>query len=162
MNLAVAVSPMAADISIESDAFATTLSELLGRVETGIEFGMPEAVELALKKGEIAWKRNARETFSRPYVRGGWGKDGYGRSITPGKYARSIKHHMLSSGGRVAEGEIGSQSMPGLPHLLEHGHALVGGGRARAFEHIAPAADEAFEDFEATLSQAVEEAIENA
>lgn len=158
----VAVRLMAADISIESDAFAATLSELLGRVESGVEFGMPEAVERALKKGEDAWKRNAHETFIKPYIRGGWGKEGYGKAITPGKYARSIRHHMLSSGGHLADGEIGSQRMPGLPHLLEHGHALVGGGSARAFEHIAPAADEAFEDFEGLLSQVIEEAIENA
>lgn len=32
-----------------------------------------------------------------------------------------------------------------LTHLLERGHALVGGGRTRAFPHIKPVADEAEE-----------------
>ena len=34
---------------------------------------------------------------------------------------------------------------PGLPHLLEHGHALRQGGRSPAKEHIAPVEDAVFD-----------------
>ena len=42
-----------------------------------------------------------------------------------------------------------------LTHLLEKGHALVGGGRARAFPHIAPVA----EKYENELNQNIRKYI---
>ena len=62
----------------------------------------------------------------------------------------------------MPDGEIGSASMPGLAHLLEKGHASVGGGFVSGREHIAPAADEAFDDFERRLGASVERAIDEA
>ena len=40
-----------------------------------------------------------------------------------------------------------------LAHLLENGHALVGGGRARAFPHIAPVAEQAEETLLTTIKK---------
>lgn len=60
-----------------------------------------------------------------------------------GKYAESISYR-TRRGGHEAEGQVGSR-MPGLPHLLEKGHAKVGGGRTREFPHVAPAAKKGFE-----------------
>lgn len=45
---------------------------------------------------------------------------------------------------------------PGLPHLLEFGHAKVNGGRTRAFPHIAPAEQEAMRIYEDELTKGVE------
>lgn len=166
-----------ADISIEADQFGATIEQLLGRVGTGVSAGMPAAVEKALTIGEKSWKKNARAVLSKSYSRGGWGKRKqlytksgrksrkvawYGKTIRTGKYARSINHHILKQGGDMTDGEIGSPTMPGLAHLLEKGHALVGGGSARAFVHIEPAAEDAFKDFEKLVDEAVEGAINDA
>lgn len=150
------------DIAIDADEFGATIEQLLGSVTSGVEEHAPEAVEKALRKGQSAWKKNAKAAFSDSYVVGGWGKDGYGRTITTGRYAASIKHHMLRGGGQSPEGEIGSPKMPGLPHLLEKGHARVGGGFVAGREHVAPAAQEAFDALEDLLAQAIEEAIDDA
>ena len=47
---------------------------------------------------------------------------------------------------------IKNKKKPGLTHLLEQGHVNANGhGRARAFPHIAPAAEEAFEELKRRL-----------
>ena len=64
------------------------------------------------------------------------------RGVTGG-YAKSIRYRVKGS-GREVQGHVYS-TKPGMPHLLEKGHAKVGGGKTRAIVHIAPAADDGFE-----------------
>lgn len=168
------------DVTIEADAFGKTLTELLNRVGAGVGRAMPQTVEGALTTGQKAWKRNARAVLSKSYSRGGWGKakgyeyyksgkrrgqvkktNWYGKTYKTGKYANSISHHLMK-GGTSPEGEIGSPTIPGLAHLLEKGHATIGGGFVGGREHIAPAADEAFKDFEMRVGEAVDGAINDA
>ena len=144
---------------VDVDAFGRAMEDILRKLDINVEQCTPKAVQTSLKEGEKQWKKNARSAFSGTYYIGGWGKPGYGKPVKAGKYARSIKSHMLSAGGKEVDGEIGSPSMPGLPHLLEKGHAKVGGGSVAGREHIAPAAEEAFKKLEDELDKGIEEAI---
>ena len=53
-----------------------------------------------------------------------------------GKYSKSWRAR--NTGTRTAPEYTIYSELPGLPHLLEHGHAKRGGGRTRAFPHIGP------------------------
>lgn len=67
-----------------------------------------------------------------------------GAPVRTGKYAKSWKSKTTSENANAIEVTVYS-SVPGLPHLLEHGHAKRGGGRVRAIPHIAPAEEAAEE-----------------
>ena len=124
-----------------ADRFAESLESILGDVATGIDGNMLGAAEKAGKAARKAWSRNARAAFP-----GG-----------TGKYAKSIRSTAKKKGLQSLS-ETGS-TMPGLPHLLEKGHATTGGGRVAGREHIAPAADEAFAVFEEAVSDGVDRAL---
>lgn len=166
------------DYTVDSDDFAISMSKILKNMEHGVTTLAPDAVEQALQTGEKAWKRNAKSVLSKSYSRGGWGKvkgvemysprgrnrgkvksiKWYGKTFKTGRYARSIRHHMLRGAGSP-EGEIGSASMPGLAHLLEKGHGRY---TAAPHVHIEPAAEEAFKDFDRKLDTAIDRAISDA
>ena len=55
------------------------------------------------------------------------------------KYKRSWKAR--SENSRIGASAVIYSQMPGLPHLLEHGHANRDGGRTAGRVHIAPVAD---------------------
>lgn len=56
-----------------------------------------------------------------------------------GEYSKSWRVDVQA--GRLATMVTVYSTKPGLPHLLENGHALRNGGRAPAYVHIAPVAD---------------------
>lgn len=58
--------------------------------------------------------------------------------------------------GKWASGRVVYSKLPGLPHLLEHGHAKVNGGRVEGRSHIAPAEERAAKNLEAYIKAGIE------
>lgn len=53
------------------------------------------------------------------------------------------------------QGVIFNKDVPGLPHLLENGHALRQGGRANAYPHIAPVDEKIAEEYYKAVKNAL-------
>lgn len=66
-----------------------------------------------------------------------------------GKYAKGWTVTTVDE--RLSFSSVIHNKIPGLPHLLEHGHAKRGGGRVQGREHIAPVEEEIVEEFERTV-----------
>ena len=74
-----------------------------------------------------------------------------GAPIKSGKYAKSWRTKKTKETSRALEVTVYSPSRYMLAHLLEHGHAKRGGGRTRAFPHIAPAEEAGEKQLEADI-----------
>lgn len=107
---------------VEEDEFAAALSEILGDIVEASDEAVFQCVHDALVEGRDEWRRGASSY--------GW------------KYGKHVTYRTLRQ-KHGAEGHIFSRKA-GLPHLLEKGHAKIGGGRTRAYPHVKPAAEYAF------------------
>lgn len=107
---------------VDEDEFAAALSDIFGDIASASDEAVFRCVHDALAEGRDEWRRNAKSF--------GW------------KYGKHVTYRALRKKGSV-EGHIFSRK-PGLPHLLEKGHAKIGGGHTSAYPHVKPAADYAF------------------
>lgn len=75
--------------------------------------------------------------------------------VRTGRYAGSWTSRTTAETSANIEVTVYSPSRYMLAHLLEHGHAKRGGGRVRAFPHIAPAEEKG----EAQLMSDIEKSL---
>lgn len=122
----------------DTDNFATTLEGILNEVDLDIQEGLPNAIKASLKVGRKEVKANS--------------------PVKTGEYASGWATTTRGKKNNVF-GEIGNKKKPGLAHLLEKGHATLGGGRVPGREHIAPAAEVTFKELEEQIEKVVDNAL---
>ena len=118
---------MSRQLKITPDRLGTEIAKILEDYGGDVEHNLDEITKKVGQKGRSALRNESKSKF------GGTGKYAQGWMVTPVKmphYPSVVIHHKLA----------------GLPHLLEHGHALVLGGRkvgeVDGREHIAPVEEE--------------------
>ncbi len=105
-----------------------TLMDFVGVTEEACEKGVSEAA-----RGAVSELRSAHPSGSGQY--GSWDEYNSGWKVMQTKTDK--RYHKKAT--------IHNENHYQLTHLLEKGHALVQGGRTRAFPHIAPV-DEKYSD----------------
>jgi len=108
-----------------SEEIGSILAEYGGEVEAEME----EAVKKVSKAGAKALRAKSKQTFK--------GSGAYAKG-----WASTVE-----TGAHSAEGVIYNKDLPGLPHLLEHGHLNRDGSRTPGREHIAVIERQIMEDF---------------
>lgn len=107
------------------DTLAADIQKILEDYDGDVELLNKEAVKAVAQKGKQALQDNSRKTF-----------DG------TGAYAKGWTAKVEDSNRAFAKATLYNSKLPGLPHLLEHGHAKRGGGRVSGRVHIKPVEDE--------------------
>lgn len=133
----------------DEDSFAATLDEMMLEIADGIGGGLRPVAERA---GDIG-RDKCRELANHEFTKSGGGK-GQGT----GKYAAGFRRKVKGDGTGVSV-EIGNAKYPGLVHLLEKGHATLGGGRADGRPHVSKAAEVAMQQFGDDVDELVDRVL---
>lgn len=120
--------PMAKKTPI--DKLSAEVGKILADYGQDVYRNLSEATKRVAKAGAKAVSQSAKATF------GGTGTYAAGWSSK------------LEDGRLSTQGIIYNKDVPGMPHLLENGHAKRGGGRVSGRAHIAPVEEKLIKDLE--------------
>lgn len=126
------------NITTTEDGFAAALTGILNDIDYDVTEAIHKPVKHSLNYGK-------RELISESPRR-------------TGEYAKGWKYTMKARQKSVF-GEIGNSVKPGLVHLLEKGHAKVGGGRVAAIPHVDPVAQDVFDELEKSIAEAIDDVL---
>ena len=125
---------------IPIDRLSEEINKILTEYGDEVQENVNDAARRVTKAGAKAVRGNAQSTF-----RVGNGEKNYAKGWTS----------KFETGRLSAQGIIYNKDLPGLPHLLEHGHANRNGGRTPGRAHIAPVEQKIIEDFEKAVKKAI-------
>ena len=108
--------------------------------------GLQEYADLATEDMKAAVKKAGNKAKSDVQA---------GGPVKTGKYKKSWAVKTTKENANVMEVTVHSRNRYQLAHLLEFGHAKRGGGRTRAFPHIATAEEAAAELLEKEVEKAL-------
>lgn len=121
-----------ANRKITVDQLGAAISEILSEYEGEVAKNLPEITEKVGKKGVAALKNSTKQNVNGNKYWKGW-KAEYERN----RFGATVTLH--------------NARLPGLTHLLEHGHASRNGGRVAGKVHIAPVEKKLIDEFERTI-----------
>ena len=125
---------------IPIDRLSAEINKILTEYGNEVQENVDDAARRVTKAGAKAVRGNAQSTF-----RVGNGEKNYAKGWTS----------KFETGRLSAQGIIYNKDLPGLPHLLEHGHANRNGGRTPGRVHIAPVEQKIIEDFVKAVKEAI-------
>ena len=108
--------------------------------------GLQEYADLATEDMKAAVKKAGNKAKSDVQA---------GGPVKTGKYKKSWAVKTTKENANAMEVTVHSRNRYQLAHLLEFGHAKRGGGRTRAFPHIATAEEAAAEFLEEEVEKAL-------
>lgn len=125
---------MASRRKVTLDTFSTELKKILDEYADEVTENVQEVTKKVARKGAQAVKNESLNTFKDVHLKKGRYGSGWTTTVETGRFS--------------AQGIIYNKKYPGLPHLLEHGHAMRGGGRVLGKAHIAPVEKKIVEMYE--------------
>lgn len=111
------------------DTLADDIGKILEEYQDDVKQNLDQITKQIAQKGQQALKNESKSKFNGDRYWKGWKVD-------------------LQVGRLDTKATIYNASLPGLPHLLEKGHAKRNGGRVEGTVHIAPIEEKLVAEFE--------------
>lgn len=122
---------------VTAETLGTTIKETLEQYAEDVDATVAEVTKAVAKSGVQALKNDSNNTFEDVHLSRGRYGSGWASTVTENRFGASAV--------------IYNKKYPGLPHLLEHGHAKRTGGRVQGRPHIKPVEEQIINEFQQNL-----------